>query len=269
MPSASSPKLSIITVNRNMVDEIGATLESALAQDYSDFELIVIDGASSDGSQDIIASFGPRLSHWVSEPDRCLYDAMNKGVTAARGEWILFMNSGDRFAAPDVLSRVFAGNHDDADILYGHHVRVYRRANEEIERLILAEQPVVLPMRMNSSHQSLFMRRQLLLDRPFDIALLAADYDAVLAAYAEGKRFKPVDCVVARTAAEGVSDRHRMRILLQRFSIVRRHGFMTAGNALRYGLLMARAVAAHEVKKILPKWVVSYVLRHRPIKGLG
>src|SRR6185312_17186435 len=101
-------------------------------------------------------------------------------------------------------------------ILYGHHVRVYRRENEEIERLILAEQPDVLPMRMNSSHQSLFMRRPLLLDRPFDIALLAADYDAVLAAYAEGKRFKPVDCVVARTAAEGLSDRHRMRILLQR-----------------------------------------------------
>ena len=265
----TAPKVSIVTVNRNMATEIGATLESVLMQDYPYFELIVVDGASSDGSQDVIASYAPRLRYWVSEPDRCLYDAMNKGAAAARGEWILFMNAGDHFAAPNVLSRAFASNHDDADILYGHHVRVYRRENEEIERLILAEQPGVLPMRMNSSHQSLFMRRKLLLDRPFDIILLAADYDAVLAAYAEGKRFKLIDCIVARTAAEGLSDRHRMRILMQRFSIVRRHGFMTVPTAIHYALLMIRAVAAHEVKKILPSRMVSYVLRHRPIKGLG
>lgn len=151
------PKVSVVTVNFNMADQIAGTLDSVLAQDYPNFESIVIDGGSTDASRDVIAAYGTRLAYWISERDRNLYDGMNKGVRAASGDWILFMNSGDRFADAHVLSAMFAEGHADADALYGHHVRRY--PEQGIDRVIHAESPDVLPLRMHCSHQSLFMRR--------------------------------------------------------------------------------------------------------------
>ena len=263
----TAPKVSIVTVNRNMATEIGATLESVLMQDYPYFELIVVDGASSDGSQDVIASYAPRLRYWVSEPDRCLYDAMNKGVAAAKGDWVLFMNAGDRFAAPDVLSRMAAGNLDHADLVYGHHVRRY--PVQGIERLVRAEPPQVLPRRMPCSHQSLLMRRELLVTHPFKIGLLAADYEVILSAYAAGRRFAQVDCVIAATEMGGRSDSRRLRSLSERMSILCALGLMTPGLALYYRGLMLRAVVAGALKAVLPRSFTARILRHRPVKGMG
>jgi len=261
------PKVSVVTVNFNMADQIAATLDSVLGQDYPNFESIVIDGGSTDGSWDIIASYGGRLAYKVSERDKNLYDGMNKGVRAAAGDWILFMNSGDRFAGPQVLSTMFAQDDSDADALYGHHVRHYPERG--IERVIYAETPDVLPLRMHCSHQSLFMRREVLLNRPFSLELLAADYDAILAAYLDGKRFKRVDCVVAVAAVGGRSDNNRLTILLQRISILRRNGLMTLSLAWHYAGLVAWVLFVGPLKRVLPKSMTSFILRHRPIKGLG
>jgi glycosyltransferase involved in cell wall biosynthesis len=265
MPSC--PKVSVITVNFNMADQIAGTLDSVLAQDYPNFESIVIDGGSTDGSQKTIAAYGDRLAYWISERDRNLYDGMNKGVRAAGGDWVLFMNSGDRFANAHVLSAMFTEDHADADALYGHHVRRY--PEQGIDRIIRAETPDVLPLRMHCSHQSLFMRREILLDRPFSLSLLAADYDSILNAYIGGRRFKAVDCVVAIAAVGGRSDSSRLTILWQRISILRRHGLLNAGTALHYAGLIAWVLFASPVKRVLPKSLVAYILRHRPVKGLG
>jgi glycosyltransferase involved in cell wall biosynthesis len=262
-----SPKVSVVTVNFNMAADIGATLDSVLEQDYPNFESIVIDGNSTDGSQKVIASYAPRLAYWVSEPDHNLYDGMNKGVLAATGEWILFMNSGDRFAGPHALSAMFAKDHSGADVLYGHHIRRY--PDRGIDRVIRAETPDVLTLRMHCSHQSLFMRREILLKRPFSLDLLAADYDAILAAYLGGKRFEAVDAVVAVASVGGRSDRNRLTILVQRIAIVRSYGLMSAQTALHYAGLIARVLMVRPIKKVLPKSLVSFILRHRSISGLG
>jgi putative colanic acid biosynthesis glycosyltransferase len=267
MPPNTIPKVSVVTVNFNMAEYIGGTLDSVLGQDHPHFESIVIDGASTDGSRDIIASYAPRLAYWVSEPDRNLYDAMNKGVRAATGDWVLFMNSGDRFAGPHVLSAMFAEDHSCADVLYGHHVRRY--PDRGIDRIIRAETPDVLTLRMHCSHQSLFMRREILLQRPFSLKLLAADYDAILAAYLGGKRFEAVDTVVAVAAVGGRSDNNRLTILMQRIAIVHSYGLMSAGTALHYAGLITRVLIVRPVKMVLPKSLVSFILRYRSIRGLG
>src|SRR3954464_9610011 len=251
----SSPKLSVVTVNRDMAAGLAATLDSALAQDYRDFEIIVIDGASRDGSQGVIAQRAARLAYWVSEPDSSLYEAMNKGVAAAKGEWVLFMNAGDRFAAPDVLSRVFAGAHDRADIIYGDHIRHYPEAG--IERLVPAEPASVMPRRMPCSHQSLFMRRALLLAHPFDTTLLAADYEVLLAAYAQGRRFERIGCVVARTQMGGRSDTRRLQSLRERQAILRRHRLMTPRLNFYYRGLMLRAALTTIAKAVLPRTLIA------------
>lgn len=263
----AEPKVSVVTVNFNMVDEIGYTLESVLAQNYPNVETVVIDGGSTDGSQEVIAGYGSRLDYWVSEPDRNLYDGMNKGASAATGEWILFMNAGDRFAAANVLSCVFSELHDAADILYGHHIRHY--VDRGIRRAMPAETPEVLPKRMFCSHQAMLMRRSLLVDRPFALDLLIADYDVILAAYVSGRRFEPVDCTIALIAQGGRSDRYRFQVLKERVMLVRQHGLMTTAIWFYYSWLYVRAVLALALKNILPQNFVSSILRHRPIKGMG
>jgi len=261
------PKVSVVTVNFNMAEQVAGTLDSVLAQDYPNFESIVIDGGSTDGSQQIIASYADRLAYWVSERDKNLYDGMNKGVRAATGDWVIFMNSGDRFASPGVLSAMFAQDRNGADALYGDHVRRYPERG--IERVIPAEAPSVLPLRMHCSHQSLFMRREILLEKPFSLELLAADYNSILGAYLDGKRFEHVDCVVAVAAVGGRSDTNRVTMLFQRLAILRRHGLLTLPVAWHYAGLLAWVLFVAPLKGLLPKSVVAFVLRHRPINGMG
>ena len=90
-------KISVVTVCYNAVDCIEETMLSVLDQTYPNIEYIVIDGGSSDGTADVIRKYADRLAYWVSEPDKGIYDAMNKGIVAATGDYINFMNAGDRY----------------------------------------------------------------------------------------------------------------------------------------------------------------------------
>lgn len=105
----ATPRISVITVVYNGAQEIRRTIESVLAQDVPGLEYIVVDGASTDGTAAIVRSFGQAINRLVSEPDRGVYDAMNKGLSLARGTWLLFMNCGDRFCGPQALSMLLAG----------------------------------------------------------------------------------------------------------------------------------------------------------------
>jgi len=112
------PKLSIITINYNNKAGLEQTLESVCGQRLSNFEFIIIDGGSTDDSQKVIENHADRISHWGSEPDNGIYHAMNKGIAAANGEYLLFLNSGDWLAGNTVLEQVFAQN-PTADIVSG------------------------------------------------------------------------------------------------------------------------------------------------------
>src|SRR6201996_5685005 len=111
------PKLSIITVVFNNVRDIERTMLSVLNQTYTNVEYIVIDGASNDGTLDIIRKYRDRVK-LVSEKDNGIYDAMNKGLSMATGDYVLFMNSGDEIYAKDTVTKVFK-TAEDADIYYG------------------------------------------------------------------------------------------------------------------------------------------------------
>lgn len=112
-------KLSVITVNLNNASGLLRTIESVLSQTFSSIQFIVIDGASTDGSVDIIKSYESKIDFWISEKDVGVYSAMNKGIVNAKGEYLIFMNSGDYFIDNDIVRRVFEVN-DQADIIYGY-----------------------------------------------------------------------------------------------------------------------------------------------------
>ena len=96
----------VITINLNNAEGLKKTIESVLAQERSLYEYIVIDGASTDGSVELAKSYGDKIDCFISEPDKGIYNAMNKGIALAKGEYVIFMNSGDCFASADVLHRV-------------------------------------------------------------------------------------------------------------------------------------------------------------------
>lgn len=154
-------KLSIITVNYNDAIGLEKTIKSVIAQSFRDYEFIVIDGGSTDGSVDVIKRYADNIDYWVSERDGGIYPGMNKGLRAAKGEYVNFMNGGDCFHAPDVLEQIFAMN-SDADIITGAHAGSPHRnvGKEGVTMLDLYKWAV--------DHQASFIKREVALRHPYD-----------------------------------------------------------------------------------------------------
>ena len=112
-------KLSIVTINRNNAEGLRKTIDSVVSQSFNDFEYIVIDGASTDSSVEVIKEYQDRITYWVSEPDSGVYQAMNKGIRKACGEYILMLNSGDFLVDKCVIEKVMPHMHDE-DIIQGN-----------------------------------------------------------------------------------------------------------------------------------------------------
>ncbi|HZH55525.1 MAG TPA: glycosyltransferase family 2 protein [Sphingobacteriaceae bacterium] len=113
-----APTLSVITVVYNNVKDIARTLHSVLDQSYPHIEYVVVDGGSTDGTLAVLRQYEDRISQLISEPDEGIYDAMNKGLRMATGDYVLFMNSGDELYASNTVEAVFASA-SDSDIYYG------------------------------------------------------------------------------------------------------------------------------------------------------
>ena len=152
-------KLSIITVNRNNAGGLKKTIDSVKAQTFPDFEFIIIDGASDDESPQVIKEHAGNLSYWISEPDRGIYSAMNKGIMVAKGEYCLFLNSGDFLIHSGVLEEIF--NKDlTADIVSGNVLKI--RPNNKFRRVSSPGSVSLHKLCIHSlPHQGTLIRRSL------------------------------------------------------------------------------------------------------------
>lgn len=179
-------KLSIITINRNNAAGLRKTIESVVSQTYTDFEYIIIDGASTDGSVEVIKEYakatlpngealGERL-YWISEPDKGIYNAMNKGILKANGEYLLFLNSGDWLYNENIFRNVF-DQHRSEDILYGCDMLYYR--NDKVVFKAYPPQLTFLFMISGTiSHQGTFLKRNLFENSLYNEQYkIVADYD--------------------------------------------------------------------------------------------
>lgn len=117
-PITSTNAVTIVTVNFNNSVGLEQTVKSVVCQTYPDAQYVIIDGGSTDGSVDVIRSFDTKIHHWISEPDTGVYDAMNKGIKRATGEYLLFLNSGDYFYGAESLSHLLSAASGE-DIVYG------------------------------------------------------------------------------------------------------------------------------------------------------
>jgi glycosyltransferase involved in cell wall biosynthesis len=198
------PSVSVVIVNYNNAKGLEKTLRNVCAQTYPHTEIVVVDGASTDGSAAVIERHTDRIAARVSEPDTGIYDAMNKGMKMATGDFVIYMNTDDTFADENVLSRVapeLAG--DGHDVVYGS--RIYEVGKDKVRQPPPGIEAV--HARMPYCHQAAFCRRTVLLEHPFNTFLkFAADYLQVVEMHKADRRFKKIDAVICRYQAGGASE---------------------------------------------------------------
>lgn len=222
------PTLSVITIVYNNVTHIERTLLSVLSQTYHNIEYIVMDGKSTDGTLEVIKGYKGSISKLISEKDEGIYDAMNKGLTMATGDYVLFMNSGDEFYSPATVANVFAGN-EDADIYYGETEMIDENGQSLGRRRHNA--PAQFTWRgfkygMSISHQAIYIRRSL--TGPYDRRYgLSSDIDWIIRAAKKAKRIVNVNQYVAKYMIGGISKTKHRQSLMERFDIMKRYyGFL-------------------------------------------
>ncbi|MDE6860119.1 MAG: glycosyltransferase [Duncaniella sp.] len=244
-------KISVVTVCYNAVDTLEETMLSVLNQTYPHVEYIVIDGGSTDGTVDIIKKYSDRLAHWVSEPDSGIYDAMNKGIRAATGDYINFMNAGDKFYNDNVITRILNYN-CNADFLVG--IAQYRKVNGKRIRYWT---PIHKHFEFSEiknghavNHQSSFIRRSLLTSG-YDInyRIIADDLFFIKSVVFEGATYQPLNIIVAIYDGFGISN----NINTQRKIEAERIHFYTQHNPLNI-LPVYRDKRRPKIFKILKSW---------------
>ena len=238
------PKLSVITIVYNNVQDIERTMQSVLRQTYPNIEYLVIDGGSTDGTVALIEQYANRLDYWVSEPDKGIYNAMNKGLAAATGHYVLFMNSGDEIYDDYTVEAVFAAA-PDADIYYGETEMF--DANWESLGLRRHGIPARFNWRsfrygMNISHQAIYIRRAI--TTPYDEQYrLSSDIDWIIRAAKKARPDKIVNTnkLVAKYLVGGMSKKRHWQSLRERFHIFSKH-YGLLPNLFNHIIIAARLV---------------------------
>ncbi len=232
-------KVSVITVVWNAAAELERTLENLarLERTAAELEVLVIDGGSTDGTRAVIERFGASISYAVSEPDRGLYDAMNKGIRAATGDYLWFVNAGDRVYRTDLLTRIFSRAEAPADVYYGETMVV----GPQGEELGLRKKPLPrkgltwrsLERGMVVCHQSFIVRRSIAPLYDTDRYRLAADIDWVIECLKRASTVVDTGLILSCFTTGGISTQRRRESLRERWTIMKRH----------YGL--CRTIRAH------------------------
>ena len=240
------PKLTIITIVYNNVRDIERTINSVINQTYKKIEYIVIDGKSTDGTLDIVEKYSNQISKIVSEPDKGIYDAMNKGLALATGDYVLFMNSGDEIYDEHTVQEVFDSS-PGADIYYGE-TEMYndnweslgRRRHEAPEQFDWTS----FKYGMNISHQAIYIRKSIL--TPYDLKYkYSSDIDWIIKAAKKSSNIVNVHRYVAKYLVGGMSKKKHHESLKERFQIFTKYyglipnifnHVIIAGNLLFYFL---------------------------------
>lgn len=214
------PKLSVITIVYNNVRDIERTMLSVLNQSYPNIEYVVVDGASNDGTKEVIAKYADRIGCFISEKDKGIYDAMNKGLALATGDYVLFMNSGDEIYSTDTVKQVF-NSHHNADIYYGETEMFDDNWNSLGQRRHQA--PASFNWRsfkygMNISHQAIYIKKSI--TQPYDLQYkYSADIDWIIKAAKKAAVIVNVNNYVAKYLVGGISKQKHLESLKERFRI--------------------------------------------------
>lgn len=233
------PKFSIITITFNAASVIEPTLQSVLEQTYTNYEYLLIDGGSKDNTVAKAKASGIEFAHIVSEPDNGLYDAMNKGIALATGDYLCFLNAGDGFHTPDTLQTIANAAMAEEilpDVLYGETAEVDEE--RRFVRMRRLQAPKELNWRsfrngMMVCHQAFYARREIA--PMYDLKYrLSSDVDWCIKVMKRAEKLVNVNATVVNYLQNGLSLQHHRASLKERFWIMSKHyGFLpTVGRHL-------------------------------------
>lgn len=245
-PGYRMSRLSIITITYNAEEFLERTLESIAAQTDQDFEYLLIDGASRDGTLAIAARYRDRINVLISEPDKGLYDAMNKGQARASGTYVWFMNAGDEIAEPDAVAKLKGLMRENPDVIYSdtlmtdHSGAVLGLRSERMPHKI----PEALSWKkyglgMLVCHQSFIVRKAIA--PAYRTDNLSADIDWEIECLKRASGIVQYPGILARYLIGGISHRQKWRSWKDRYAVLRRHfGFLP--NLYNHFRILMRAV---------------------------
>lgn len=242
------PKVSIITVTYNAETVLERTLKSVLTQTYVNKEYIVIDACSKDATLEIIRRNAHYIDFWLSEPDNGIYDAMNKGISQATGDYLIFMNAGDTFYEEETLEKIFNTN-TWADIYYGEAQMIDATTLQAVglrseftpHRLPETLTWKAMAYGMVVCHQAFLVKKDLV--EPFDLQYrYSSDVDWVIRMLKKAKAVEHTHQIIATYLLGGVSAKKRKKSLIERYHILRKHfGFFP--NLLHHWVILLRGLA--------------------------
>jgi len=209
-------KITVITVVLNGEDSIEKTIQSVLRQNYGNFEYIVVYTPSEDRTFDIIKKYSAQIDKIIICKQRGIFLNMNVALKYVSGDYINFMNSGDRFNNKRVLSDIFNNNNHKYDVIYGHCKMLY----ESFTRIVYAKKPETINYQMFFTHQSCFVKSSIYKKHKFDLKYkYSADYDFFIKNYLEGRIFKLIDIFISKRSALGASDINKEKTIFETFLI--------------------------------------------------
>lgn len=267
-------RLSIITVTYNAEQTIGKTLQSLLEQTgysvFLDLDYIFIDGKSKDHTWQIFEFYRKKLSLkninviGVCEKDNGIYDAMNKGIRLAAGDWVYILNSGDIFYSNSVLQSIGPYLSTVHDVVYG----TYFRSNKYYCEIVKNKDISFLKKTMFLCHQAVFIKRELSLKYQYDVTYqLAADYNTLLRLYLAGYSFKEASVCIINYNVDGMSAKHMVSTYKEIFQIRKKNGVIN--NPLKDYMIFAAGIIKRELLASLPPGVRWNMIRYlRNLKHL-
>lgn len=239
------PLISVVTVVFNGVGFLESTIKSVIEQNYDNVEYIIVDGGSTDGTLDVIRKYEHAIDYWVSEPDKGIYDAMNKAIDLATGQWINFMNAGDFFYKNNTLMNVFVEFKipSGAKVVFGNHQVIYP---DKIKKIKAGKIKNIWKGGL-FCHQSSFVELKYHKYNKFNICRkIAADYEFFYNAWMKDLAFVFNDRTLSRVISGGVSDLKRVDSILECWAVVDKTGFR---NLFFIGIILKEIVKGG-IKKV-------------------
>ena len=210
-----TPTLSIITVNLNNHDGLKRTIDSVISQTFTDYEWIVIDGGSTDGSRELIEQYQDYFSYWCSESDKGIYNAMNKGIAHSNGKWLQFLNSGDWLYENNTLEKVF-NRKWECDIVYGNMIWVKNGVKSPRTYTDKLRFSYLLVQTIN--HQSSFYKRELFDSTKYDETFrIASDWAMQMKLILENKRFEHINQFITFFDGSGIGSQSNETVFHEKY----------------------------------------------------
>ena len=239
--------ISIITITYNAEQFLERTIQSILAQTDQDFEYIIVDGKSKDGTLGIASTYKNRVNQLISEPDEGLYDAMNKGLKLAKGDFVWFMNAGDEINDNQAVEKIYQAISDKTDVLYGDTFFVDDDGNIQGLRSEITPHGLPKDLKWQDMKLGMLVCHQAFIARKSIAPLymknnLSADIDWEIECLKRANKVQYLDFVVAKYLTGGVSNQQLKRSLLDRYEVLKKH-FGVVGAIIAHVQILWRGVS--------------------------